>query len=50
MFMLFLVAYAFASLGDANLETHMGLSFFIFFYSLFLWNSTSEMKQSVLKN
>jgi hypothetical protein len=50
MFMLFLVAYAFASLGDANLETHMGLSFFIFFYSLFLWNSTSEMKQSVLKS
>ena len=50
IFMLFLVAFAFASLADANLETHMGLSFFIFFYSLFIWNSASEMKQSVLKS
>ncbi|SHF97199.1 O-Antigen ligase [Mariniphaga anaerophila] len=47
-FILFLIAYAFANLGDANLESHMGLSFFVFFYSLFLWNSTSEMKKSIL--
>ncbi len=50
IFMLFLVAFAFASLADANLETHMGLSFFIFFYSLFIWNSASEMKKSVLNS
>ncbi len=40
---LFLVAIAAANLGDSNLETHMGLSFFILFYSLFLWNSTRQM-------
>ncbi len=45
IFILFLISYAFANLGDANLETHMGLSFFTFFYSLFLWNSTSGMRQ-----
>jgi hypothetical protein len=48
IFILFLVFYAFANLGDANLESHMGLSFFAFFYSFFLWNSTSEMKKSIL--
>jgi O-antigen ligase len=47
MFILFLVSYAFANLGDANMETHMGLSFFTLFYSIFLWNSTGEMKKSV---
>jgi hypothetical protein len=47
MFVLFLVSFGFANLGDANLETHMGLSFFVFFYSLFLWNSTGEMKKSL---
>lgn len=45
IFILFLISYAFANLGDANMETHMGLSFFSFFYSLFLWNSTAEMKR-----
>ncbi len=45
IFVLFLISYAFANLGDANMETHMGLSFFSFFYSLFLWNSTAEMKR-----
>ncbi len=47
VFILFLVFYAFANLGDANLESHMGLSFFAFFYSFFLWNSTGEMKKSI---
>jgi len=38
-----LVAIAAANFGDANLETHMGLSFFTLFYSLFLWNSPDSM-------
>ncbi|HCE59202.1 MAG TPA: hypothetical protein DER09_15545 [Prolixibacteraceae bacterium] len=41
---LFLIAIATANFGDSNLETHMGLSFFILFYSLFLWNSTENMR------
>jgi hypothetical protein len=49
IFVFFLIAIAFANLGDANLETHMGLSFLSFFYFLFLWNSTTEMKKSILK-
>ena len=47
IFILFLVFYAFANLGDANLESHMGLSFFTFYYSFFLWNSTKDMKKSI---
>jgi hypothetical protein len=47
IFILFLIAMAVGNLGDANLETHMGLSFFTFFYSLLLWNSTNEMKKSI---
>lgn len=43
---LFLVSISIANLGDANLESHMGLSFFTFFYSLMIWNSTPEMKES----
>ena len=50
IFILFLVFYAFANLGDANLESHMGLSFFAFFYSFFLWNSTEVMKKSIHRN
>ena len=41
---LFLISIAVANFGDSNLETHMGLSFFILFYSLFICNSTIEMK------
>ncbi len=41
---LFLFLYAFANLGDANMETHMGLSFFTFFYCFFLRNSTPKIK------
>ncbi|KJF43185.1 O-antigen ligase family protein [Draconibacterium sediminis] len=33
-----------ANWGDANLETHMGLSFFCLFYSLFLWHSPEQIK------
>ncbi len=45
----FLIFIAFANLGDANLETHTGLSFFVFFYSFLIWNSTDLMKKSILK-
>ncbi len=48
IFILFLLSYAFANFGDSNLETHMGLSFFSFFYVLFLWNSTDEMKRPLV--
>lgn len=43
---LFLISMCIANMGDANLESHMGLSFFTFFYSLLIWNSTPEMKES----
>ncbi len=33
----FLIAMAIANLGDANLETHMGLSFFVFFFTFIAW-------------
>ena len=48
IFIFFLLFTGIANLGDANLETHTGLSFFIFFYSLLLWNSTKLMNQSIL--
>ena len=35
-----------ANFSDSNLEAHMGISFFIFFYSLFLF---SETQQTALK-
>ncbi len=46
---LFLFTYAFANFGDANLETHMGLSFFTFFYSFFLRNSSPQMKNTAVE-
>ncbi|HOI48682.1 MAG TPA: O-antigen ligase family protein, partial [Prolixibacteraceae bacterium] len=36
LFVLFLVLMMAVNLGDSNLESHMGLSFFLFFYCLFL--------------
>jgi len=44
MLWLFFVAFAIANLSDANFETHMGLTFFCFFYCLFLWHSPLKMK------
>jgi len=44
IFWLFLVSIFIANLGDANFETHMGLSFFCFFYCLFLWHSPNKLK------
>ena len=44
IFWLFLVSIFIANFGDANFETHMGLSFFCFFYCLFLWHSPKMLK------
>jgi hypothetical protein len=49
IFIIMLISIAIANLGDANLETHTGLSFFVFFYSFLLWNSTDDMKKPVVK-
>jgi hypothetical protein len=43
-FWLFMILIGIANFGDANLETHMGLSFFCFFYCLFLWHSPGELR------
>ncbi|MDX8338835.1 O-antigen ligase family protein [Draconibacterium sp. IB214405] len=44
LFWLLLVFMGIANFGDANFETHMGLSFFCFFYCLFLWHTPDEIK------
>jgi hypothetical protein len=44
VFWLFLISISIANFGDANFETHMGLSFFCFFYCLFLWHSPEKLK------
>jgi len=44
VFWLFFISILIANLGDANFETHMGLSFFCFFYCLFLWNSPPRLR------
>lgn len=50
LLLILLVFMGIANLGDANLETHMGLSFFCFFYSLFLWHSPDKIKNFTFKN
>ena len=47
LLLMFLLVILFANFGDSNLETHMGLSFFTFFYSFFLWNSPDRLKDSL---
>jgi hypothetical protein len=44
VFWLFLISISIANFADANFETHMGLSFFCFFYCFFLWHSPQEFK------
>lgn len=44
VFWLFLISISIANFGDANMETHMGLSFIAFFYCLFLWHSPRKLK------
>jgi len=48
-FWLFLLLIGIVNLADANLETHMGLSFFTFFYCLFLWHSPEDLRNFHLK-
>lgn len=36
LFLIFLIYLGFANLGDSNFESHVGGSFFVFFYCLFL--------------
>jgi O-antigen ligase len=38
LFLIFLVFLCFANFADSNFETHMGSSFFLFFYCLFVSN------------
>ena len=42
LFMLFLVFLFFANFADSNFETHMGSSFFLFFYCLFVTGKNSS--------
>lgn len=50
LFVLFFVLQLVANMGDANWETHVGLAFFVFFFSLFLWHTnkteTKDMQKS----
>ena len=41
LFLIFLVFIFFANFADSNLESHMGSSFFVFFYCFFLTNNKS---------
>lgn len=42
IFMILLVFLFFANFADSNFETHMGSSFFLFFYCLFVTNTNSS--------
>jgi hypothetical protein len=43
LFVLFFMYMLIANLGDTNWETHLGLSLFVFFFSLFLWHSQEQV-------
>jgi hypothetical protein len=43
LLILLLVYMMIANFGDSNLETHVGLSFFVFFYSFLIWHSPENM-------
>ncbi len=43
LLILFLVYMMIANFGDSNLETHVGLSFFVFFYSFLIWHSPKNL-------
>jgi hypothetical protein len=49
-FWLFMILIGIANFGDANLETHMGLSFFCFFYCLFLWHSPADFRNFIFSS
>jgi len=42
-----LVVLMISSFGEAILETHVGLPFFLFFISLFLWHSPNDLTHSM---
>ena len=44
LFMIFLVYMFFANFADSNFETHMGSSFFFFFYCFFMIGPTTYLK------
>jgi hypothetical protein len=43
LLILFFVIFLIANFGDSIWETHIGLSFFVFFLSLFLWHSPDDL-------
>jgi len=43
LLILFLIIFLIANLGDSIWETHVGLSFFVFFFSLFIWHSPDDL-------
>lgn len=49
LLMTLLVVLMVSSFGEAILETHVGLPFFLFFISLFLWHSPDDLKRSLSK-
>lgn len=44
LFLLFLVFMFFSNFADSNFESHMGSSFFVFFYCLFITGETNYLK------
>jgi hypothetical protein len=45
LFVLFFIYMLVANMGDTNWETHTGLSFFVFFFSIFLWHSQERVER-----
>ncbi|TKG92328.1 O-antigen ligase domain-containing protein [Puteibacter caeruleilacunae] len=46
LLLVLLVSIGISNLGDSNLESHMGLSFFSFFYCLFVWAENISINSS----
>ena len=47
LLILLLVIIGFANFGETTLETHIGLTFFVFFLSIFIWHSPNSLKSSI---
>ncbi len=50
LFITFLVFMFFANFADSNLESHMGSSFFVFFYCIFITGEKNYLKLGYAKN
>lgn len=50
LLILLLTTIGFAGMGETTLETHIGLSMFLFFLSLFLWHSPNTTKSKKIEN